>query len=87
MENDSSGSAVWADENVGRDVQLLAQSDDHGDGQGPLAVEHFGDARSASDDARKGGARLEVGARRVWGEATRRKRLPIGVLGIPARAE
>src|ERR1039457_3237873 len=51
--NDSSGSAVWADENVGGDAQLLAQPDDHGDGQGPLVVEHFGDARSASDDARK----------------------------------
>ena len=51
--NLSSGAAVWADENVGRDAQLLAQPDDHGDGQGPVAVEHFGDARSASDDVDK----------------------------------
>ena len=36
--NLSSGAAVGADENVGRDAQLLAQPDDHGDGQGPVAV-------------------------------------------------
>jgi len=32
--NLSSGAAVWADENVGRDAQLLAQPDDHGDTMG-----------------------------------------------------
>jgi hypothetical protein len=49
--NRSSGSALRADEDVGRDAQLLAKPDDHGDGQGPSAVEHFRDAPTASDEA------------------------------------
>ena len=32
----SGGAAIWADENVGGDAQLLAQMDDHGDGRGPV---------------------------------------------------
>ena len=35
---------MWADEDVGRDAQLLAQPDDHGDGQGPVAIEDFNEA-------------------------------------------